>query len=116
MSMDDAPLRLPLCPVCNEGVWDYAPGVSSAMVDGELHHPDCLPDGHVAGVSAEYAREVYQLLTSGETKTRSTKQHPLLNQEEAEEFLEDYLLGIPAKVFAATLEKRDIALFESLCK
>jgi hypothetical protein len=112
--MDDNLLRLPECGQCGEGVFDYAPGVSSAVRDGQLFHPACLNEGHPVGVSAQYAREVYALLTSGDTKTRSTREHPLLNEEEAEEFLEDYLLGVPAKTFAAKLETRDIARFEHL--
>lgn len=115
MSMDAALTRLPECPGCGEGVWDYAPGVTSAIRDGQLWHPKCAPEpeGHVALVSAEYARQVYELLTSGSTKTRSTQEHPLLNEEEGEELLEDFLLGVSAKVFAAKLEARDIAAFEA---
>lgn len=115
MSMDESQLRLPECPECGHGVWDYAPGVTSAIHRGQLYHPKCVPvpEGHASSISGEYAREVHDLLTSGNTQTRPPNAHPLLNAEESEELLEDFLLGVPAKTFAAKLETRDIAFFQS---
>jgi len=95
------------CPVCGECCEDYAPGVSSVTYRGELYHPHCLPMA-----SADYARAVHDLLTSGATQTRPLGEHPLLSESETEEMIEDFLLSVPAKVFAAKLEKRDVALFE----
>lgn len=41
MSMDES--RMPECPACGFLVWDFEPGVSSEVIDGELYHPDCVP-------------------------------------------------------------------------
>lgn len=102
------------CPKCELVVEDYAPGVSSMMVDGLMYHPACVPasEGHASTVSAEYAREVHDLLTTGTTQTRPVTEHPLLNEAETDEMVEAFLLGVTAQAFAAKLELRDIALFE----
>ena len=62
--------------------------------------------------SADYARQVHDLLTSGATQTRPANEHPLLSEAEGEEMIGQFLLGVPAEVFAAKLEARDIARFE----
>lgn len=102
------------CPVCEKYVEDYEPGVSSVTVDQILYHPRCAPEpeGHVTAVSAEYAKEVHDYLTTGKNATRPENAHPLLNEEETEELIENFLLGIPAKVFAGKLECRDIYAFD----
>ena len=69
----------------------------------------------VIELSAAYAREVREYLTTGPNRTRPENTHPLLDEEEAGELIEAYLLGTPATEFAATLEHRDIAVFEKLC-
>jgi hypothetical protein len=63
-------------------------------------------------VSSAYAREVADLLTVGAKATRPANSHPLLSDEEGEEMIQGFLLGVPAKEFAAKLEARDIAMFE----
>lgn len=97
------------CPKCGECCEDYEPGVSSVTVDGLMYHPRCV-------VSAEYAREVHDLLTKGNTQTRLATEHPLLSDEESEELVANFLLGVPAKVFAGKLECRDIAAFDVACE
>lgn len=118
MSMDENQLRLPECPNCGSGVWDYAPGVTSAVFEGALYHPRCVPvpEGHASMVSGEYAKTVHDLLTSGMTQTRPPNAHPLLSESESEELLESFLMGTSAVEFAHRLEIRDIGRFEALCK
>jgi hypothetical protein len=65
--------------------------------------------------SADYARHVHDLLTSGATQTRPANEHPLLSEAEGEEMVEQFLLDVPPEVFAAKLEQRDIAVFEAAC-
>lgn len=109
MSMDAQDvMRRAVCPVCDECVEDYAPGVSSTIVGGVLYHPACAPMA-----SAEYAKAVHDRLTSGTTQTRPANEHPLLSEAEADEMVEQFLLGVPPEVFAAKLETRDLARFES---
>lgn len=103
-----------LCPQCEGPVLDYAPGVSATEYQGELYHPACLLEGHTATVSALYAAVVKAHLTQGSTKTRPDS-HPLLSDEEGEELLQNFLLGVSAKDFAAKLEARDVAAFEKVC-
>lgn len=102
------------CPSCGECCEDFAPGVSSVTFGGLMYHPECVPlsEGYPVSLSAGYAREVRDLLTSGSTATRSAAEHPLLSGAEAEELLKDYVMGVSAKAFAAKLEARDIAVFE----
>lgn len=115
MSVDDEDvMKRAECPICELVVEDYAPGVSSMTVDGLMYHPVCVPapEGHALAVSADYAREVHDLLTTGTTQTRPTTEHPLLSEAETDEMIEAFLLNVSAKEFAAKLELRDIAVFE----
>jgi hypothetical protein len=114
MDAEDVMKRV-ACAECGGMVEDYAPGVSSVTVDGLMYHPKCISVGHESSVSAEYARQVHDLLTVGKQATRPANAHPLLSDEESEELVENYLLNVPAKVFAAKLEGRDIAHSEAAC-
>lgn len=101
------------CAECGECCEDYAPGISSVIVDGLPYHPLCAPVT-ATEASAAYAKEVYNHLTVGKDRTRSHSQfrESILDEEETEELLEAYLLGTPAIEFAKRLENRDIAEFE----
>jgi hypothetical protein len=68
----------------------------------------------VTETSAIYAKAVADYLTVGANATRSHSPYAtLLDEEEAEELLAQYLMGTPAIEFAKRLENRDIAVFEA---
>lgn len=110
MSMDDAVARFPECVACNQGIDTNDPSAQYTIVNHEHAHLGCA---EVLELSSAYAKEVHDLLTTGTTKTRPENCHPLLDEEETREMIEDYLAGVPAKEFAAKLEARDITAFET---
>ncbi|MDP9203372.1 MAG: hypothetical protein M3P26_15780, partial [Gemmatimonadota bacterium] len=109
VSMDAALTRFPECVACNQGVDENDASTPYTIVKGEHVHLQCSA---VTELSAAYAKDVHDYLTTSKNATRPENAHPLLDEEETEELIEDFLLGVPAKTFAAKLENRDVAAFE----
>jgi len=106
----EALARFPECIACNQGVNPDDPSTPYTIVDHQHVHLSCSA---VTELSAAYAKEVRDYLTTGNNATRPATAHPLLDEEETEELLQCYLLGTPAIDFAKRLEARDISDFES---
>ena len=106
----EALARFPECIACNQGVNPDDPSTPYTIVDHQHVHLSCSA---VTELSAAYAKEVRDYLTTGNNATHPATAHPLLDEEETEELVEAYLLGTPAVEFAKRLEARDIAAFEA---
>jgi len=108
--MDAALARMPECVACNQGVDENDATRPYTIVKGEHVHLKCSA---VTELSAVYAKEVRGILTVGINSTRLLSKHPLLSEEEAEELLEAYLLGTPAREFALRIANRDVGEWEA---
>ena len=108
----EALARFVSCSACGESIDENDASTPYTIVKGEHVHLRC---GVVTELSAAFAKEVHDYLTTGKNATRSHSayQDSLLDEEETEELLQCYLMGTPAIEFAKRLEARDIAGFEA---
>jgi hypothetical protein len=105
----EALARFVSCSACGESIDENDASTPYTIVKGEHVHLRCSV---VTEISAQYAKEVREYLTTGKNATRPATAHPLLDEEETEELLQCYLLSVPAIEFAKRLENRDISDFE----